>query len=54
MIASYVAASRQAARLKIIATHFESAVIEPILKRLGLQARAPPSLSVRGDIQQAA
>jgi len=40
--------------LKIIAAILESAVIARILTHLGLQARAPPRVPARGDLQQAA
>ena len=41
-------------QLKIIAAILEAPVIERILRRLGLQARAPPRAPARGDFQQAA
>jgi len=41
-------------QLKIIAAILEAPVIERILTHLGLQARAPPRASARGDFQQAA
>ena len=40
--------------LKIIATILEQPVIEKILTHLGLQARAPPRASARGEALQAA
>ena len=40
--------------LKIIAASLESPVIEKILTHLGLQARAPPRSSARGQALQAA
>jgi hypothetical protein len=40
--------------LKIIATILERPVIEKILTRLGLQARAPPRAPARGQALQAA
>ncbi len=43
-----------AGRLRIIAAILESAVIDRILTHLGLQARAPPRVPARGDLQQAA
>ena len=39
-------------KLKIIAAFLESAVIGPILRHLGLQARAPPRVPARGDFQR--
>ena len=41
-------------QLKIIAAILEAPVIERILTHLGLQARAPPRVPARGDLQQAA
>ena len=41
-------------QLKIIAAILEAPVIERILTHLGLQARAPPRASARGNLQQAA
>jgi hypothetical protein len=41
-------------QLKIIATILEAPVIERILTHLGLEARAPPGVPARGDLQQAA
>ena len=40
--------------LKIIAAILAAPVIERILTHLGLQARAPPRVAARGDLQQAA
>lgn len=40
--------------LEIIATILEAPVVEPILRHLGLEARAPPRVPARGDLQQAA
>ena len=40
--------------LKIIAAILEASVIGRILTHLGLQARAPPRVPARGDLQQAA
>ena len=40
--------------IKIIAVIVEAPVIERILRHLGLQARAPPRVPARGDLQQAA
>ena len=39
---------------KIIAAILEAPVIERILRHLGLEARAPPLVSARGDFEQAA
>jgi len=39
-------------QLKIIAAILESAVIERILTHPGLQARAPPRVPARTDVQQ--
>jgi len=41
-------------QIRIIAAILESAVIDRILTHLGLQARAPPRVAARGDLQQAA
>ena len=41
-------------QLKIIAAILEASVIERILTHLGLQARAPPRVPAREDLQQAA
>jgi len=41
-------------QLKIIAAILEAPVIERILTHLGLQARAPPRVAARGELQQAA
>ena len=41
-------------QLKIIAAILEAPVIERILRHLGLEARAPPRVPARGDLQQAA
>ena len=41
-------------QIKIIAAILEAPVIERILTHLGLQARAPPRVPARGDLQQAA
>ena len=41
-------------QLKIIAAILAAPVIERILTHLGLQARAPPRVAARGDLQQAA
>jgi hypothetical protein len=41
-------------QLKIIAAIVEASVIERILTHLGLEARAPPRVPARGDLQQAA
>ena len=41
-------------KFKIIAAILEVAVIERILTHLGLQARAPPRVQVRGGFEQAA
>ena len=41
-------------QLKIIAAILEAPVIERILTHLGLQARAPPRVAAREDLQQAA
>ena len=40
--------------IKIIAAIRGAPVIERILRHLGLQARAPPRVPARGDLQQAA
>jgi len=41
-------------QLKIIAAILKAPVIERILRHLGLEARAPPRVPARGDLQQAA
>jgi len=47
-------AAGPSSQIKIIAAILEAPVIERILTHLGLQARAPPRASARGDLQQAA